>query len=280
MAIAPFLLKSSGDSSPFNMLSMRAETQPGLVRLRWNPSSKVLENAQGAVVWIADGPEESKLELSDAQLRSGLLDYKTSGSDVNFRMEIGPFTESLRVENAVPATSEVAAKVSLPVVTDNVAPRQETPRKAEHRRTAREPDIARPAPMVDVPVSARAQAPKDEDEVSSVKASAERPSSSVLKKAFGWIPGVRKKDYVPPKVVRQVQPRVSTPQDTSVIVRVSIDTKGVVKGADLLTKGIDNQIGRSTVEAAKRWRFEPARADDRAVASNMVLRFRFEGTRN
>jgi TonB family protein len=65
-----------------------------------------------------------------------------------------------------------------------------------------------------------------------------------------------------------------------VAVRVSIDPKGIVRDADLLTKGVDGHLGRSAVEAAKRWRFEPARADDRPVASNMVLRFKFEGTRN
>jgi protein TonB len=142
------------------------------------------------------------------------------------------------------------------------------------------PQIAlNPAKLEKAPIPERAP------EVPKVMASMERPGSSrfsePLKKAFGWIPGVRsKKDYVPPKVVRQVQPRVTTPQDTSVAVRVSIDPKGIVRDADLLTKGVDGHLGRSAVEAAKRWRFEPARADDRPVASNMVLRFKFEGTRN
>jgi TonB family protein len=58
-------------------------------------------------------------------------------------------------------------------------------------------------------------------------------------------------------------------------VRVSIDQKGVVQDADLLTKGIDDHLARSVVEAAKRWRFEPARMDDQPVASNLVVRFQF-----
>ena len=103
---------------------------------------------------------------------------------------------------------------------------------------------------------------------------------SPFHKAFGWIPGLRKKGYVPPKAVRQVQPRVVTKRDTSVAVRVSIDPKGNVRDADLLTRGVDGHLGRSAVEAAKRWRFEPARADDRPIASNMVLRFQFEASPN
>ena len=58
-------------------------------------------------------------------------------------------------------------------------------------------------------------------------------------------------------------------------VRVAIDDQGNVWDADLLTKDIDSQLGLSSVEAAKRWRFEPARVDDKPVGSNMVVRFHF-----
>jgi TonB family protein len=65
-----------------------------------------------------------------------------------------------------------------------------------------------------------------------------------------------------------------------VSVRVAIDQKGVVREADLLTKGIDGQLGRSAVEAARRWRFEPARDGNGPVASNLVVKFRFGPTKN
>ena len=304
LCIAPFVLRSSSTSSPFNMLSMQAETQPGLVRLRWNPDSKVLEDASGAVVWIADGTDESKLELTHAQLRSGALEYKPSGSDLNFRMEIGPFTESLRVSDVVPSTAEQASIAAV----EETAPQKSTPRTERRRKMQEAEQETATVRTLDPPPTAPAEKPKDIEvppppqiamaetklekppiperapEVPKVMASIERPGSSPLtaplKKAFGWFPGVKKRVYVPAKVVRQVQPRVASVQDASVAVRVNIDSKGVVKDADLLTKGIDGHLGRSAVEAAKRWRFEPARADDRPVASDMVLRFRFEGTRN
>jgi protein TonB len=220
-------------------------------------------------------------------------------------MEIGPFTESLRVSNAVPASAEEASIAAV----EGVTPVRETAR-SERRRRIREADEAESAPYrrLDPPLASPVDKPKDIEvppppqiamaetklekppipekapEVPKVMASVERPTASPLsaplKKAFGWFPGIRKRVYVPAKAVRQVQPKVTTPQDTSVAVRVNIDSKGVVKDADLLTKGIDGHLGRSAVEAAKRWRFEPARADDRPVASDMVLRFRFEGTRN
>jgi TonB family protein len=90
------------------------------------------------------------------------------------------------------------------------------------------------------------------------------------------IPGLRKdKDFTPPKPIRQVQPHVAVMEPTSVAVRVAIDYKGNVWDAEMLTKDVDSKLGLSAIQAAKRWRFEPARMDDKPVASDMVVRFRF-----
>jgi outer membrane biosynthesis protein TonB len=43
----------------------------------------------------------------------------------------------------------------------------------------------------------------------------------------------------------------------------------------MLTKDVDSKLGLSAIQAAKRWRFEPARMDDKPVASDVVVRFRF-----
>ena len=101
LAITPFLLKSTDTSTPFNQLSMRAHTRPGVVRLSWDTRSKLLRDATGAVVWIADGPEESKLELTGEQVRAGSIEYVPFAPNVNFRMQVGQFMESLSVEAAL-----------------------------------------------------------------------------------------------------------------------------------------------------------------------------------
>ena len=41
--------------------------------------------------------DESKLELTPDQVRSGVLDYRPINADVNFRIQVGPFSESLRI---------------------------------------------------------------------------------------------------------------------------------------------------------------------------------------
>jgi TonB family protein len=307
LMVAPFLVRSSGSTgSPFNMLSMRAETQPGILRLRWDPNSQVLNSADTAIIWIADGADESKLELTRDQIRSGMIDYRPASSDVNFRMEVGKFTESLRVAGLEPAGASTAG-VS-PAV-ESAPPELQAPTRTERARRKqmaaaagsaqprvldlpqsgvvvvdkpREVEVPPPPMQVatEPPKLDRSPVPQRAPEMPKVMASIERPRSSPIKKVFGWIPGLNKKEYVPARVVRQVQPRVSANEDTQVSVRVAIDQKGVVRDADLLTKGVDGHLGRSAVEAARRWRFEPARDGDGPVASNMVVKFRFGPARN
>jgi TonB family protein len=62
-------------------------------------------------------------------------------------------------------------------------------------------------------------------------------------------------------------------------VRVAIDPEGVVRDADLVTKDVDDHLGRSAVEAARLWKFEPARVEDRPVASSLVVRFQLGANR-
>jgi TonB family protein len=305
LAVTPLLIRSKGSSgSAFNMLSMKADTKPGLVRLRWDPRSKVLAGAQGAIIWIADGPEESKLELTPEQVRSGSIEYKPAGNDVNFRMQVGQFTESLRIQNATPGETRIEqAEVAAPDPIQPVDPPQPEPkprRAKPARAVARAMDFSNPAEPstrsrsadVDAPPEPpqlafappskfenRPPLPSRDLDVPRVSATVEKPRSTPLKRVFGWMIPRRKKDFVPAKVVRQFQPHVKANEPVSVAVRVSIDPKGVVHDADLLTKGVDDNLGLSAVEAAKRWKFEPARLEDRPVASDLVVRFQFGAAR-
>ena len=148
LTVAPLLLKSKNSSgTPFNMLSMRAETASGTLRLRWNPQSRALAAGQGAILWIADGAEESKLELTSDQVRAGLIEYRPSGEDVNFRMQVGEFTESLRVHGAIPAQTpvqEAAVVQQQPEVSPEVSDFQPPPRAAdsEPKRSRRSRSVA------------------------------------------------------------------------------------------------------------------------------------------
>jgi TonB family protein len=56
-------------------------------------------------------------------------------------------------------------------------------------------------------------------------------------------------------------------------VKVFIDESGKVSRAQVLTKGSD--FAGAALSAARQWQFTPARKHDKAVASEMVLHFRF-----
>ena len=91
----------------------------------------------------------------------------------------------------------------------------------------------------------------------------------------------------PGEVVEQVLPTV--PRKTSdtiqgrvrVSVRVRVDPAGGVTGATLDSRGPSQYFADLALQAARRWKFTPAKIDDRAVASEWVLRFEFlrTGTR-
>jgi TonB family protein len=63
--------------------------------------------------------------------------------------------------------------------------------------------------------------------------------------------------------------------DASVSVKVSLDENGRVKGTDLVSRNVDARLANAAMDAARRWRFEPARMQNKRVASAVVLHFRF-----
>jgi TonB family protein len=87
---------------------------------------------------------------------------------------------------------------------------------------------------------------------------------------------------VPGEVVHQAVPEVpqkarDTIQGTvRVSVKVRVDTSGQVADAMLDYPGPSRYFARLAVDAARRWKFEPAMADGRAVPSEWILRFEFD----
>jgi outer membrane biosynthesis protein TonB len=84
--------------------------------------------------------------------------------------------------------------------------------------------------------------------------------------------------FVPPAPVHKVSPALPpglAPPDGPVDVKVFIDASGNVSRAQLLTKKSD--LAGAALGAAHQWRFTPARKHDKAVASEIVLHFRFGG---
>jgi TonB family protein len=81
---------------------------------------------------------------------------------------------------------------------------------------------------------------------------------------------------VPASPIKKVAPMKSADAGADarpVDVKVFIDESGNVTRAQVLTKGSD--MASAALSAARQWQFTPARKHDKAVASEMVLHFRF-----
>jgi TonB family protein len=91
-------------------------------------------------------------------------------------------------------------------------------------------------------------------------------------------------DFVPEQVVHQVLPEVSrkardTIQGTvGVQVEVRVDRSGNVLVATLDSPGPSRYFAELALQAARRWKFSPAKIDGRDVSSEWILRFEFVRT--
>ena len=88
-------------------------------------------------------------------------------------------------------------------------------------------------------------------------------------------------DFVPAEIIEQVLPEVppkarQTIQGrVKVSVRVHIDPSGSVTIAELDSAGPSKYFAQLALEAARRWKFAPAKATDSEVADAWVLQFEF-----
>jgi hypothetical protein len=120
-----------------------------------------------------------------------------------------------------------------------------------------------PALAALLPSHANAAPPRE------AQVSYEQPRAGVFKRA---IHKIEREEFVPASPTRQVAPAAAGGVG-AVDVKVFIDESGSVTRAQVLTKGSD--LAARSVDAARQWRFTPARKHDKAVSSEMVLHFQF-----
>jgi len=58
------------------------------LRLHWNPDSDAVRQAASGSLSIADGPRQSRLDLTPADLRSGVASYWPESPSVDFKLEL------------------------------------------------------------------------------------------------------------------------------------------------------------------------------------------------
>ncbi len=103
------------------------------------------------------------------------------------------------------------------------------------------------------------------------------PGSQSLNRASQSPEGVTEKGAVAGRVMPDVPAKASGTIEgkVQVEVRVEVDPEGRVSNADFASRGVSRYFANLALEAARRWRFAPARAGGQAVRSEWVLRFVF-----
>jgi hypothetical protein len=213
-------------------------------RVLWNPNATALHDARSVQLFVREGDDQNRIELSPRDLSAGSYEYKPLGSDVTFRLEVtdkaGALSaESFRLvrsnasETAAAAPSPFAKGSSKPVGPQLTPPPLSPPRAQASLNSNPAPSAARnvqPRPIY----------------------------------------------RAPPVVAAGIRPRIkgTIPID----VKVRIDEKGRVVSASPITKlhnGLDEYLASRALAAAREWKFEPARDNGKAVAGTQTIHFVF-----
>jgi hypothetical protein len=296
-------------------LGMTFKVHGGVVEVKWDAASPAVRDSDRGALDFADGPDVRRIELSRAQLRAGHFDYVPKEADIICVMTEHPNhntavnqTQSVHLDR--PRATVIA---SLPQPTPAPPPaagEKPVARRAVLQRTRNEAlriqvssldmpsrnQQSVPAPRVSFqPPSVVARAtptprledppnlaiPESSPGVSALLAprlpSARftspppEPADSPPVMFSAAVPITRASPVLSPAA------RSAIRQEVSLRVAVEVDSEGRVTGARPLDTAnpVEKLLAPLAVEAARLWRFSPARRNGAAVASETVVGFQF-----
>lgn len=86
------------------------------------------------------------------------------------------------------------------------------------------------------------------------------------------------KDTIPPRLIKQVDPKYTGSRgfrvQGTVSLRVVVSSHGLPREVQII-KSLDPEVDQSAVEAVKQWRFEPAKKNGKALAVRVAIDIRF-----
>jgi len=95
-------------------LGLYVDTSGATWRISWNRDATALNGARAVALFVRDGDDQNRVDLSPQDLASGSYQYQPGGQDVTFRLEVtdnsGHLTaESFRLLKSFPATQSAPA---------------------------------------------------------------------------------------------------------------------------------------------------------------------------
>ncbi len=296
---------------PMERLRLRAVQTAEGIHITWNANAVGVFAATGGVLSIQDGEEERReVRLSVEELRNGSVTYFPEHDDVEISLNMlakapPEITERILVAAApkpeatlaaIPKTmpdsppsadsdrpdvGDVEAPIEEPASMERILPvRHNTGRfrnarfSAPPRRPASQTILQPPSETVPreanaLPALALALAPP-----------LAAPGSASLPGHRFASPG----PFVPARPIERVRPSISSDlrrllvNDLVIDIEVTIDKTGtVVNAKPVADRGPQPKyLVAATADAARRWRFEPAKSADAPVTSTMILSFKFK----
>jgi hypothetical protein len=243
--LATFISGSAQTAGTTRPIGLYVDTVSPIWRVFWNPNATALHDARSVQLFVREGDDQNRIELSARDLASGSYQYQPVGNDVTFRLEVVDHAgqvsaESFRLMRTAPAAAIPPAGI---------------------------PPVE--VPPLGVPATTETTAPST-PALSGVTPEAQDEAASRI---------------VPPKAIYRAPPVVASgvrPRIDGVVgidVRVQIDARGHVVSAKSVTKqttGLQQYLAGRAVAAARLWRFEPARDHGKAVATTETIHFVFE----
>ncbi len=203
-------------------------------QVSWNPNATALAGARSVQLFVREGDDQTRKELTPQDLALGMYTYQSAGNDLTFRLEV------------VDSSGRVSAE------------------SFRYEREAKSTAPPAPARALTLPPAAPAATPKPLRAAPPKPAAARIIEPKVIHRA-------------PPVVAAGIRPRIQS--TVTIDVRVQIDVRGRVVSAAPVKKphaGLDAYLASTAVQAARQWRFEPARENGRAVPGSQTIHFVFE----
>jgi hypothetical protein len=108
-------------------LGLYVDTSGPTWRISWNRDATALNGARAVALFVRDGDDQNRVDLSPQDLQSGSYQYKPGGQDVTFRLEVtdkgGHLTaESFRLIKAAPDVAVERPKQAAPASSNILRP--------------------------------------------------------------------------------------------------------------------------------------------------------------
>jgi TonB family protein len=144
-------------SQPARPLGLYVSPAGNTWRVSWNPNATALHDARSVQLFVREGDDQNRIELTANDLASGTYEYRPTAKDVTFRLEVTQSSgaiaaESFRYDINAPVAATAPAH---PAVQAKASPSGPTAPRPIHRVPPVVPSSIRPRIQGSIPIDVR-----------------------------------------------------------------------------------------------------------------------------